>query len=288
MEVDEIALAVLQSGEIAHQRDQFARSEAKALAVHVEPLVGAVFVVRRLCNDEWKLDLVTFARTADGWDWRSEGGSTASDLPFERTTPHNDVAIESLMTQVAWSDDDQVVTVGGFVSLDVATVELVVGDSRVRVAPSPATGAYIAAALLPPEPTVDPEAIDVRAYASNGDLLDSTLRSRKRRQAGEPTTVSVAEATRLPDDTSVMIRGSMLVVDGEPVRLCDEVDASVEPPRPLGQSLIVDGLSAASLPKSWTPSRGAVALSVIVVRGTVSGGHVRLDRASDPETQNLN
>jgi hypothetical protein len=277
MDVDEVARAALESGEVADRRDAFAPSTAKAVAIDIQELVGAAYVARRLGNDAWRTGILTYARTPTGLEWRSEGGSTRSDLPLEREGLRGDDVISLLETSMTEDGEDQFVTVAGFVPRGVETVELAVRHTLRRVHPNPLTGAFIAVARLTSKPKIEPEEIDVRALDRNEELLDSTRASRDRQQAKQPATITVAEACKLPNGTPVAIHGFMLVLEDLPVRLCDEVDSSVEPPEPDGAALIIDGLSAAGLPKSWTSSQSGLALSTVIARGTIVDGRFHPD-----------
>jgi hypothetical protein len=59
------------------------------------------------------------------------------------------------------------------------------------------------------------------------------------------------------------------------------VDPATEPPNPNGPALVIDGVRAENLPKSWTPRRSAVSLDSVTVTGIVRGGTIRPDGSGD-------
>jgi hypothetical protein len=242
-----------------------------AIAVDFQPLVAAAYVITRLSR-EWQTDVLTFARVDEDWQWRAEGGCGATDLPFERSRTDRDEGLGPVDTTVSEDDDRLFVAVGGFSTATVVAIELSIRDAVRRVEPNPITGAFVVSLALPVGPEVDFDEIDVRAIDEAGSIVDSTAAWRAKRDAGSPDTVTVLEAGQLPDGTAVKVRAQLLVLEGHPVRLCDQIDATREPPEPRGASLIVHGLSAADWPLSWTAGEPGVSVSTVVMSGTVIAG----------------
>ncbi len=172
VEVGAVALRALTRGSVdVATRSSFAPGEAKAVAIDAHDGVAAVLVVRRRRDDAWIVDVVRFVDEDGTWTDLGSGGGTCGDLPLDRDPG----AVPSLgPISTGWSvvGDQGLVTAGGFVSGDVDSVELVVGDQARIVAVRPDSPAFVIAAKAEEDHDID--AIDVRALDRNGGVVDSS------------------------------------------------------------------------------------------------------------------
>ena len=275
MDPEEAARAAIEDGQLLEHRGNTEPDTSMAVAVDVQSDVAAAYVVTQVRGVEWQTDVITFARVGAAWEWRAEGGSGCGDLPLERSSEDGFEGLGPVDTSMTSDGDIQFVTVGGFSTASVAAIELSVRETTRRVPPNALTGAFVVAVTLPAEPEVDPDEIDVRAIDATGSVVDSTAAWRAERDVGMPDTITVAEAHRLPNGSSVTIRAQLLVLPDKPVRLCDRIDTASEPPEPSGPSLVVQGLSPADLPLSSTQPGSGVGVSIVVMSGTVESGVIR-------------
>ena len=273
MSVEDIARAAISGDQpLAVGREDFAPSEAKAVAVYRGREVCAALVARRRRDDAWITDTVVFSLEADGaLSWRSEGGGTFGDLPFERERRTDPLG--TFGHSVSSDGERQWIAADGFASEAVIAVELRVRDQVARVEPAPGSGAYVVAAAVSSDEDVDPDEIGLLAVGS-GEVLDSLAQARERRRAQQPTALTVAEANALPDGSIVTVRGQLLVIAGHPARLCDEIEP-VEPPQALGPSLELPDMHAHTLDLSWKPGKPGVSTNTVIITGQVVAGTLR-------------
>jgi hypothetical protein len=276
MSVEDIARAAILGEEpLAARREDFAPSEAKAVAVHRGAEVSAALVARRRRDDAWITDTVVFARDPTGaLDWRSEGGGTWDDLPFEASRRTDPLGIFGL--SMSSDDEHNWIAAAGFASDEVSAIELRVRGQLAEVVPAPGTGAYVVALVVTSEDDVEDEEVDLLAVGA-GEVLDSLEQAHERRLAGQPQALTVAEARALPDGSVATVRGLLLVVAGHPVVVCDEIEPA-EPPHALGAQLELPDLDANALELSWEPGKAGVWANQMLITGTVTAGTLRVDR----------
>lgn len=274
MDVVEVAITALDSGVVIEDLGSLGVGERAVVAIDVGPLSGAAYVVQRSSDDAWRTDAVTFARLESGWEWRSEGGSEWTPCPVEIDDPDAG-GLGVMETNLTEDDEWQFVTVSGFVARDVATVELVGRSARRTAEPATGTGAYVITLTESVEPPIDPDEIDVIARDWNGDGIDSLRSARELRRSGRPQTLTVAEATAMSNGSAVTVEARLFVLEGQPVLLCDDIDAFVEPPTPVGPVLIVDALSSDDVELSWTPGEFGVSTMTVVMHGVVDNDRLR-------------
>ena len=209
-------------------------------------------MIRRRREGLWITDVGSLVRRDESWAWQSEGGATWSDLPLERDWPRDD-PFGVFNVSVSSDGNHQCVVAAGFAGREVAGVEVAaLGVSR-RNSVNVVSGAFIVALRVPAEPELDTDEIDVRALDVAGAELDSRTRHRDRGARSAGSHMSVAEAVLLPAGASASVTGYLLVIEGQPLRLCDDADSKAKPPSPVGDSLIVEFPGAAELPPSWSP-----------------------------------
>jgi hypothetical protein len=281
MSVEDIAhAAIVGESPLASGRDDFARSEARPVAVFHGVEICAALVVRRRRDDLWITDVVVFARAEGGeLDWRGEGGATWGGLPLDAEQRTD--ALGSFGQSMGHIDDRPWIAAYGFASTDVSAVELRVRGDIARTRPSRATGAYVVASVVETEDDMELDEADVVALGASG-TLDSLQNARERRRQSPPMALTVADACALPDHSLATVRGVLLVVEGQPVVLCDEVESG-KPPVAIGAVLELPGFDTSAVEPSWRPGSPVLRTSHIIITGEVIAGTLRaVPRRSTP------
>lgn len=230
MDVYDIALAAITRDAPPEVTwSSFAPGEAHAVAIDVNVDIAAVLVVRRYRNDDWSVDVVRLLRQGADWVDVGAGGSTLSNWP-PRSADEPDIG----PTFTGWSalDDDGVLSAAGLVHGPVERVEPCWSGGVRSVLVGP-TRAFVLAVRSDED---DFDQLELRGLSADGHALVNTREQREAARSARWLTIS--DALRQPAGTEVTVEATLLVLPGQPVILCDDVDSN--PPRPKGASVRLD------------------------------------------------
>jgi hypothetical protein len=236
-----------------------------------EPFAAVLFL-RRWKDGTFHHETLIVERAVDGsWDWKAEGGSSWLDDPFERPVDGwEGLHVPFLRRQATFADDDRgVMAIAGAASGSVHTVTV---RSDIDTAACRVTSPFGAFIVLVEVSEDELDEIRLEALDVTGAVIDVWSREDFGRRGPPPGELTVAQAVAQGSGPAI-VHGALLVVPGEPARLCDDLERWAWPPRPDGPSLAVEGLHPRLLRRSWDPERpGGVSGVRVRLEGTIENG----------------